>query len=95
MPTQANAIQQNNRKFEALAAKLFKTVGVTAHNISLCGHSFVATFTGPDAAEKAAHAIAGALKGVRVWESLEDLKGAKVTIANRTTFKVWRVGGTI
>ena len=91
------AAQNASDRFCALADKLFRAAGVAAKEIRLLnGRTFNATFTGPDAAEKAARAIAPALRNVRVAPGFDLLK---TPVASGTTTRretpVWRVHGTI
>lgn len=77
------------------ADKAFRAHGAAALSVDLCGSSFVATFRSQTAARKGAAAMLGILKGIKVWESLDEIDGKAATIANRHTRKVWRIAGTI
>lgn len=81
--------------FEKKAAQAFRSYGAVATDVSLCGSSFVATFKTQGSARKGAAAMMGIIKGIKVWESRDDLQGVKASIANRNTYKVWRIGGQL
>ena len=83
--------QEINKVF----AEKVKQLCPKAKDISLCGYSLVVTFRGEQSAKAAAILLSSVVSDVRVYESRDDLVGVVPHVANRSSYKVWRVSGVV
>ena len=83
--------QEINKAF----AEKVKQLCPKAKDVSMCGYSLVVTFRGEQSAIDAAVLLSSVVSKVRVYESRDDLVGVIPHVANRSSYKVWRVSGLV
>jgi len=83
------------QEMNKLFAEKVKQLCPKAKDVSMCGYSLIVTFRGEESANEAAILLSQVVSKIKVYESRDDLVGVMPHVANRSSYKVWRVSGVV